>query len=413
MKTVSDIQVPLINPKFHDFPMKTDVVVIGGGASGLFTALDLSIRGTNVALVERGILLNGTSGRYHGLLHSGARYAANDKAAAVECKEESAVLAKMAPFAIMNEGGLFVRLRGDDDTYTDKFLMGLKDSGIKFTEVSLSEVRRNEPKLSPDVDFAVNVPDRVLDPFKLFYSLALLAKKKGVKFFLQTEVTGLDVEKRIVNTTHGNFEAKVVVNAAGPWAGKILQMQAREVNMMPAVGVMLVYDGKMVSKVINRLRPPSDGDIVLPFYQKTILGTTAQLVEDVDDVEILPEDIQSLVEEGSKLIPVLKEVRYDRSYYSARPLLGGQDARTASRDFEVIDDDWVITVIGGKLTTSRLMAEKVSDLVSAKLGIEGRSVTKNLVLSPAAQRTQVDGTIGEDVYGPGFWLATVAGEILN
>lgn len=406
-----DILVPLINPGSYDLFMKTDVVVIGGGASGLFTALDLSTRGADVVLVERGILLSGTSGRFHGLLHSGARYAAIDRAAAVECREESAVIARMAPFAIVSEGGLFIRLKGDDDSYTDRFLKGLNDSGIEFTEADLKEIRHYDPELSPEVDFAVKVPDRVLDPFKLFYSLALLAKNRGVKFFLSTEVTGLDGERRIVHTARGDIETKVVVNAAGPWANKILQMYSKEVNMMPALGVMLVYDARIVHRVINRLRPPSDGDIILPFYQKTIVGTTAQLVEDVDDVEILPEDIQLLVDEGSKMVPILARMVYRRSYYSARPLIGGQDARLASRDFEIIDDDWLVTVIGGKLTTSRLMAERVSDLVCLKLGIDEGCITKDLVLSYAAQRTPVDGTIGEDVYGHGLWLASVVGEI--
>lgn len=393
--------------------MKTDVVIIGGGASGIFTAFDLSSRGLSVILVERGALLSGTSGRYHGLLHSGARYAANDKATAVECREESGILAKMAPFAIVNEGGLFVKLKGDDDSYVDKFLKGVTDAGIEFTEISLGEIRQAEPELSPDVDFAVGVPDRVLDPFKLFYSIALAAKRRGVQFLLSTDITGFDRENKTVRTPRGDIEAKVVVNAAGPWADKVLQMYGRQVDMMPAIGVMLVYNGKLVNRTINRLRSPSDGDIILPFYGKSILGTTAQLVEDVDRVQISPEDVQSLVEEGSRMVPILSEKKYARSYYSARPLIAGQNARAASRDFEIIDDEWVVTIIGGKLTTSRLMAEKVSDVVSSKLELNTRCSTKNLVLPDIDQKTLTSGTIGEDFYGPGLWLSNVIGEISN
>jgi glycerol-3-phosphate dehydrogenase len=80
--------------------MGFDVVVVGGGVNGLFTALDLSLRGFKVLLLERGSVGSGTSGRMHGLLHSGARYVVTDPRAAVECIEENRIMARIAPHAI-------------------------------------------------------------------------------------------------------------------------------------------------------------------------------------------------------------------------------------------------------------------------------------------------------------------------
>ena len=88
--------------------MKRDmekIIIIGGGGTGAALAHDLSLRGFSVSLFEKGPLLSGTTGRHHGLLHSGARYAVNDPEAARECIEENTILRKIAPDALEQNGG--------------------------------------------------------------------------------------------------------------------------------------------------------------------------------------------------------------------------------------------------------------------------------------------------------------------
>ena len=97
-----------------------DVLIIGGGATGGGAALDLAPRGLRVALVERADLTDGTSGRYHGLLHSGGRYAVRDPESARECIEENRILRRILPHAIEDTGGLFITTPDDDQTYADK-----------------------------------------------------------------------------------------------------------------------------------------------------------------------------------------------------------------------------------------------------------------------------------------------------
>ena len=104
--------------------VKADVLVIGGGATGAGVAWDAALRGFDVVLVERGDLAEGTSGRFHGLLHSGGRYAVKDPDAAVECIEENVILRRIAADCIEDTGGLFVTTPDDDPAYGDDFLAG-------------------------------------------------------------------------------------------------------------------------------------------------------------------------------------------------------------------------------------------------------------------------------------------------
>ena len=93
-------------PSFH-------VLIVGGGGTGGALAHDLALRGIKVTLVERGEFTSGTTGRHHGLLHSGARYAVNDQESAVECIEENTILRRICPGSFEENDGLFVALSDD------------------------------------------------------------------------------------------------------------------------------------------------------------------------------------------------------------------------------------------------------------------------------------------------------------
>src|SRR3982075_918835 len=97
--------------------LSTDVLVIGGGATGAGVAWDAALRGFDVVVVERADLAEGTSGRFHGLVHSGGRYAVKDPRAAVECIVENRVLRRVAADNIEDTGGFFVTTPWDDPAY--------------------------------------------------------------------------------------------------------------------------------------------------------------------------------------------------------------------------------------------------------------------------------------------------------
>ena len=109
--------------------VETDVLVIGGGATGGGIAWDLALRGVRVILAEMGDLATGTSGRYHGLLHSGGRYAVRDPESAQECIDENRIVRRIAPEAIEDTSGFFVLCPGDDAAYVDQWLTGCADVG--------------------------------------------------------------------------------------------------------------------------------------------------------------------------------------------------------------------------------------------------------------------------------------------
>src|SRR5258708_505476 len=100
--------------------ISTEVLVIGGGSTGLGVVRDAALRGFRAVLVEKGDLANGTTGRFHGLLHSGGRYVVKDPVSARECIAENRVLRRIAADCIEDTGGVFVATPWDDPAYGDE-----------------------------------------------------------------------------------------------------------------------------------------------------------------------------------------------------------------------------------------------------------------------------------------------------
>ena len=373
------------------------VVVIGGGSTGCGIARDLAMRGVSVTLVEKGNLTHGTTGRMHGLLHSGGRYAVSDQASARECIEETRILADIASHCIEMTGGLFVKRPEDREEYFERKLQGCKACGIPAEVISGEEAREREPYLAADIDRAIAVPDGAIDPFRLCVANALAAQNHGARIETHAEVTDLLVESGEVvgvEVTHESdpgkrnhdrpaveeIRADHVINATGAWAGQIGEMAGVDIAVRPSKGVMTVMNVRQVDTVINRCKPKGDADIVVPHETTCILGTTD---EEVDDPEQYPEkqwEVDLLIDELSKLLPVLEDARTIRSYWGVRPLYeppgaGTQDPTDITRDFFLLDhasrDDLpgMTSIVGGKLTTYRAMAEEISDHVCERLGL--------------------------------------------
>src|SRR6202012_2701458 len=131
--------------------LSTEVLVIGGGATGVGVAWDATLRGFEVILVDRADLAEGTSGRFHGLLHSGGRYAVKDPRAAEECIAENRILRRVAADAIGDTGGLFVTTPVDDPAYAERFAQGCHDTGVDCEEISPRQALSDEPRLNPGI----------------------------------------------------------------------------------------------------------------------------------------------------------------------------------------------------------------------------------------------------------------------
>jgi glycerol-3-phosphate dehydrogenase len=372
--------------------LRADVLVIGGGATGAGVAWDAALRGFDVALVERGDLAEGTSGRFHGLLHSGGRYVVKDPLAAEECVVENAILRDVIPDCIEDTGGLFVTTPDDDPAYGDRFLEGCRAAQLPAEEIEVGEALRREPRLNPRILRAFTVPDASIDAWKTVWSLARGAAAHGARILTYHRVTDLHVSggavtgARVRNEQTGediDIEAGFVLNASGAWAAQILHMAGIEdVGVVPGKGIMIAMNHRLVDTVINRCTMPADGDILVPIRTVSVIGTTDIHSADPDEIPVTQAEVDQMLDDGERLVPGFRAARALRVWAGVRPLF--QDAKTAavtdtrdvSRTHAVVDHrerdgvDGLLTMSGGKLTTLRLMAQDLVDAMCAQLGQE-------------------------------------------
>ena len=376
---------------------KPHAIIIGAGFTGVATAHDLALRGFDVTVIDRGPIANGTSGRTHGLLHSGGRYCVKDQEAGIECIEENLVLRKIVPEVIEPNGGLFVGLNDEDLAYGEDFVKGCEASGIPCEKLDAEQSLRLEPALNPKVLVSYLVPDGTFDPLRLATAFAATAKGNGARFKLFTEVEeliddgkGNIVGVRVVgrkDNKHYELHGDIIVNATGAWVGQIAKMAGVVVNITPTPGIMVAYDRRLCERTINRLTAPADGDIALPQRRMMVVGTTSYEVDNPDYIPVTEDQIQLMIERGSELIPALRQTRERGVYMATRPLIGsGSSGRSLTRTFKCYDHkdsdnvDGIVTITGGKATTLRMMAEKTADVVCQKLGIEAECTTRELHL---------------------------------
>lgn len=377
-----------------------DVLIIGGGITGVGTARDCAMRGLSTILVERRDLTNGATGRNHGLLHSGARYAVTDMASARECIEENRILRHIAPNCIEETGGLFVSLPEDDPAYRKQLLDSCLAAGIDAEEIDPEEALRMEPSINPGITGAIKVPDASVDPFRLTTANAIDATQFGAEILTYHQVTGFLLSSgRVVGVKAADLRtgetreirARMTVNAAGIWGSQIASLAGTDVRMLPSKGSLLIFGHRVAKMTVNRCRRPSNADILVPGDVVSVLGTTSTKVpfSECDDLRVTPEEVSLLLEEGSKLAPVLSQTRVLRAFAGVRPLVASDDdsnGRNASRGIVLLDhglrDDipGFVSILGGKLTTYRRMAEIATDLVCEKLGINRVCHTATMML---------------------------------
>lgn len=373
------------------------IIVIGAGSTGSATAHDLALRGLRVTVIERGEVASGTTGRNHCLLHSGARYCVTDQESAKECIAENMTLRKIMPDLLELNDGLFVALTEADLAFKEPFLAGCAACQIAAREIPIKQALKIEPLLNPGALAAVQIPDGVFEPFRFCLAFLATARLNGAVVRRYTEVTDLLCSGKSVTGVKvrdyrtGKTEtlgADLVVNAAGPWAEVVAAMAGVDVPVLPTAGVMVTLDYRLNNMVLNRLNKPSDGDIVVPQRATSTIGTTSWTVEDPDLIEIPPEHVARMMTQGQQLLPVISKVPTRAKMAVARPLIhkGDGGGRVLSRTFECFDHrsdgvDGFVTISGGKTTSSRAMAEHVSDLVCQKLGSSAPCRTRDVPLA--------------------------------
>ena len=386
-----------------------DVIVIGGGATGAGTARDCAMRGLKTILIERLDFTAGATGRNHGLLHSGARYAHTDPESAAECIKENMILKRIARHCIEETGGLFVSLPEDGLDYHEAFIADCLRAGIPAEELDPKEALRVEPSVNPEIIGAVKVPDGSVDPFRLTTANVMAARMNGADIMTYQEVTGFLKEgTRITgvklrsrrNGEETEIRGRVTINAAGIWGHRLAELAGITLNMYPAKGSLLIFGHRINRMVLNRCRKPGDADILVPGDTICVIGTTSTRIpyDEIDNMEVTPEEVDLLLREGVKLSPQMAWTRILRAYAGVRPLVASDDdptGRSISRGIVCLDHEkrdgveGLITITGGKLMTYRLMAQEATDMACKKLGVERKCQTAEIPL-PGSEETPDD-----------------------
>jgi len=369
--------------------IETAVLVIGGGATGTGVVRDLAMRGVDTILVERYHLCYGTTSRHTGVLHSGCRYILRDPEAARECYQENQILRRIMPHCLEDTGGFFVVTPWDDPDYVPGWLEACRSAGMAVEEISISQMLREEPALNPRMVRCFRTIDIAGDPFLAAESNAESARGYGARVLTYHQVIQLTEEqgrvvgalcRDLINDRELVIRCALVVNAAGVWAGRIAASVHLDIPLLPSKGAMIAFSQRVVNTLLCRCRVPSDADGMMPSKSVLLAGSTDGDICSPDDVSVNPRHLQIILTEAERMVPGIRSMRLLRAWAGVRPLYRGKqptsDTRLLSRSHVLLDHEQldgrpgIVSIIGGKWTTYRLMAQDTADLVCSKLGVQ-------------------------------------------
>ncbi|HEV7186287.1 MAG TPA: glycerol-3-phosphate dehydrogenase/oxidase [Blastococcus sp.] len=394
---------------------EVDVVVVGGGVTGAGVALDAASRGLSVVLLERTDLAAGTSRWSSKLVHGGLRYLAHGELGlARESARERAVLmgttaphlVRRLPFLVPDEAGRDVTaLAAAGGRLGDAVRMsvpGGRGSLPSTRRVVADDVARLVPGVRPGRGGVVFWDGQLVDDARLVVAIARTAAAYGARILTGASVTavdGRDVHAIVDDSEAVTLRARVVVNAAGVWAQRL----APGIRLQPSRGSHVVVRGDRLGSPSAALTVPLPGSrsryvFALPQADGLVyLGITDEPVEGPvpdGDPSASDAEVQQLLDTVNQVLAEpLTRADLVGAYAGLRPLVLPASAGTGpggatadlSRKHLLQWDGPVLSVVGGKLTTYRAMAEETVDAVVGRLGRGAqRSLTGRLPLVGAA-----------------------------
>jgi glycerol-3-phosphate dehydrogenase len=374
-----------------------DVLVIGGGASGLGIALEAVTRGYKTLLVEQADFASGTSSRSTKLVHGGVRYLAQGNIALVrEACVERGLLKKNAPHLVKNQTFIIPVYSLWDKV---KYTIGLKlydwIAGRLSLGPSVLISKTKAMEALPDVKSkglvgGVLYHDGQFDDSRLAINLAQTIVERGgvaVNYLGVTglkksddgKITGANVEDTLRGTGH-QITSKVVVNATGVFADDILKMDnpAAPKSIVASQGIHVVLGREFFSSTHALMIPQtSDGRVLfaVPWHKEVVVGTTDTPVKHIDmEPKPLDQEIEFILNTAGAYLnkkPARKDVL--SVFAGLRPLAapkeGKEKTKEISRSHKIIfSSTGLFTIIGGKWTTYRKMGEDMINYIERKLG---------------------------------------------
>jgi glycerol-3-phosphate dehydrogenase len=396
-------------------PPDFDTIVIGGGITGAGVMRDLALRGAHVLLVERGTLGHATTASSSHLIHGGLRYLLYDRLTTHATCWDSGHIVRIARPLLTRLPILWPVYRDHRrgletvETLLESYdgFQKLKE-GKKHLRLSAQETRRLVPGLKEEgLRGGLLFDEYWVDPVKLVQAHVDSALRLGSMAKTKTEFIGFEkpidplVQKRGVRlrSSSGVEEtvwAKVVVNAAGPWAGIVSERAGTNVDLRLQKGSHLIYR-KVPSVLEGSPRPVGllleaiDRNryvFLLPGMGQLLVGPTdIPGGKEPDSIHTTTEEIRYLLDSCRRTFPSFSE-RYDDTTVGVRPLLGQKGPeKLLSRGFRVIDHgreggpDRLVTVVGGKMSDFRLMGEEGADAACRWIGISTPSRSAGIALT--------------------------------
>ncbi|MEO6521862.1 MAG: glycerol-3-phosphate dehydrogenase/oxidase [Mucilaginibacter sp.] len=390
-----------------------DVIIIGGGATGLGIAVDAASRGYTTLLVEQADFAKGTSSRSTKLVHGGVRYLAQgDIGLVYEALQERGLLFKNAPH-LVKEQEFIIPCFGLKSKYM--YLIGLKiydllagNRGFKHSAfLKVDKVHTAIPGLkTKGLLGGVRYSDGQFNDARLAINLAQTSAEKGGVLLNYIKVTGLlktgnkvSGIKAIDTETNKDYtlKGKIVINATGVFVDDILQMDvpATKPIVRPSQGVHLVLDQSFLNGASALMIPKTEDGRVLfavPWYGSLLLGTTDTPLDNHSlEPVALEKEIDFILNTATKYL-TKKPTRADvlSVFAGLRPLAApGKDTNTTkeiSRSHKlIVSASGLITITGGKWTTYRKMAEDVVDKAIEVGGLSAvKCISKNISIHGAA-----------------------------
>jgi len=405
-----------------------DILVVGGGITGVSVARDAAMRGFRTALVEKGDWAQGTSSRSSRMIHGGLRYLENYQLGLVfQCCNERRVMRKVAPRLVRPLPFLYPLYRGQKPApWKLRLGLTLYDALSLFRNVQRhrwltpEEVARREPLLGGrGLLGAARFYDAQVDDARLTMEVARAAHREGAVVANYAEVVGLlkaggrvrgAVVQDRVDGAEVEVRARVVINATGVWVDTVRQQdlhyKGRTVRPTKGVHLLIPYR-RLPTQHAVAFDSPRDGRHVFLFpwsKRHAIVGTTDTDYEgNVDQPAAEWEDVEYLLEALAYVFPGAQVGPEDviSTYAGLRPLLYAEGGTYAlSREHQILESpSGLITVAGGKLTTARLMAEQIVDRAAKRLehvdGVRAARPCRTKEPLPGAERARLE-TMLED-----------------
>ncbi len=364
-----------------------DVIVIGGGASGLGIALEASSRGYSTLLVEQADFAKSTSSKSTKLVHGGVRYLAQGNVALVrEATVERGLLSRNAPHLVTNQTFIipvynwWSRLKYTLGLKIYDWIAGRLSLGSSVF-ISRKEVLEKIPGIiSKNLFGGVLYHDGQFDDARLAINLAQTIFDSGGYAINYTKVIGLQKENgkicgaKILNIENNEqivIKSKIVINATGVFADDILNMDVpgKKKNIAVSQGVHLVIDKKFFpGKDAMMIPQTSDGRVlfIVPWHDKVLMGTTDTPVKDISlEPVALESEINFILSTAAMYLteqPNRKDVL--SVFAGLRPLAAseGENTKEISRSHKILQSEsGLLSIIGGKWTTYRKMGEDMID----------------------------------------------------